>query len=129
MPESGIAQALFAMLLVALSADAKAPVPVMIGAVEDLDACPSLVQVGGAKSGLVSVRSAPSAKAPEVDRLANGDYAYACDASGEWTGVVYLRGKDMTPDCGVSSPAKHGPYRGPCKSGWVRGKWLGVVAG
>jgi hypothetical protein len=121
--------ALLATLLLAMATDPVAPVPVMIGSEPDLNACPSLAQVGGAKSGLVSVRAAPKGEAKEIDRLANGDYAYVCDTSGEWTGVVYRRGKEMAPDCGVASPAKRGPYRGACKSGWVRSKWLTVVAG
>jgi len=122
-----------ATILVILAASAAsgdvAPRPVMIGSEPDLDACLGIDQVGGAKSGLVSVRAAPDARAAEIDRLANGEYVYGCDASGEWSGVVYLHGKDMAPDCGVSSPAPHAPYKGRCKSGWVRSKWLTVIAG
>jgi len=118
-----------ALATASTSATAPVPVPVMIGAVEDLDACPSLAQVGGATSGMISVRAAPTAEATEIDRLANGEYAYACDAKGDWTGVVYRHGKDMAPDCGVASPAKHTSYKGRCQSGWVRSKWLTIVAG
>ena len=101
-----------------------------VGGNEDIDACPSLAQVAGAKSGMVSVRAAPDGEAKEVDRLANGAFAYACEEIGEWTGVVYLKGKDMAPDCGVgSTQAERKPYRGRCKSGWVRSKWLTIVAG
>jgi len=126
---TALGHGLLVAFLAAATASAATPVPVMVGAEADLDACPSLAQVGGAKSGMVSVRAAPDANAREIDRLANGDYAYACGAKGEWTGVVYSHGKEMTPDCGVASPAKHGPYQGRCKSGWVRSKWLTIVAG
>ena len=119
-----------ALLLATTAAQAAAPVPVMVGGDEDMDACPSLAQVGGAKSGLVSVKAGPSTDQPEIDRLANGEFAYTCEDSGEWTGVVYRHGKQMAPDCGVgSNQAERTPYRGPCKSGWVRSKWLTVVAG
>ena len=122
-------QLLLAVLLATSSAAALAPVPVRIGGQEDLDACPSLGQVGGARSGMISVRSAPAADAPEIDRLANGAFAYVCENRGEWVGVVYLQGED-TPDCGVGSPVdKRMPYPGPCKSGWVRSKWIRIVAG
>ena len=126
---NAFAHALLVTAMAATSTSATAPVPVTIGAEEDLDACPSLAQVAGAKSGMISVRAAPTADAREIDRLANGEYAYACDANGEWAGVVYLHGKDMAPDCGVASPAKHAPYKGRCQSGWVRSKWLTIVAG
>jgi hypothetical protein len=126
---NAFAHGLLVAALSAASTSATAPVPVMIGAEQDLDACPSLAQVGGAKSGMISVRAAPTAEATEIDRLANGEYAYTCDANGEWIGVVYRHGKDMAPDCGVGSPARHAPYKGRCQSGWVRGKWLTIVAG
>ena len=101
----------------------------MVGGNEDIDACPSLAQVSGAKSGMVSVKAGPGADQMEIDRLDNGAFAYACDSKGEWTGVVYRKGED-TPDCQVGSPiAKRTRYRGTCKSGWVRSKWLTVVAG
>lgn len=114
----------------AAQAAAPAPVPVMVGGNDDIDACPGLAQVGGAKSGLVSVKGGPSAAHAEIDRLANADYVYACEEQGDWTGVVYLKGKDMAPDCGVgSTQPKRAAYQGPCKSGWIRSKWLTIVAG
>jgi len=104
--------------------------PVMVGHEEGLDACLSLSQIQGAKSGMVSVRAAPDANAKEIDRLNNGDFVYnGCDESGEWAGVVYTHDKEL-PDCGVSSPVpKEQAYAGPCRSGWVRRKWVIVVAG
>jgi len=78
---------------------------------------------------MVSGRTAPDAQAKEIDRLNNGDFVYDCDDAGEWAGVVYMHG-EQAPDCGVSSPvAKEQAYRGPCRSGWVRRKWVIVVAG
>jgi hypothetical protein len=129
----GVRLALAALLATA-SAHAGAPspkaVPVMVGGNADIDACPSLAQVGGATSGLISVKAGPSAEHAEIDRLANGAFAYACEEHGEWTGVVYLQGKNEAPDCGVASNrAKRSSYKGPCKSGWVRSRWLSIVAG
>ena len=99
-----------------------------IGHEPDLDACLALSQIQGAKSGMVSVRSAPDARAKEIDRLSNGDFVHDCDDAGEWAGVVYLHG-EQTPDCGVTSPVpKAQAYAGPCRSGWVRRKWM-IVAG
>ena len=122
------------MLLITATAHASAPspkpVPVMVGGNGDIDACPSLAQVGGATSGLISVKAGPAAEHAEIDRLANGAFAYACEERGEWTGVVYLKGTDEAPDCGVASnQARRSAYKGPCKSGWVRSKWLTIVAG
>lgn len=125
-------RAALALLLASAAAQAAgpAPVPVMVGGNEDMDACSSLAQVGGAKSGLVSVKDGPSAAHAEIDRLANAAYVYACEEEGDWTGVVYLKARDMAPDCGVgSSQPKRAAYKGPCKSGWVRSKWLTIVAG
>ena len=114
----------------AAQAAAPAPVPVMVGGNEDVDACSILAQVGGAKTGLVSVKDGPSAGHAEIDRLANAAYVYACEEKGDWTGVVYLKGEDMAPECGVgSNQPRRAAYKGPCKSGWVRSKWLTIVAG
>ena len=102
----------------------------MVGDNAGLDACFGLAQVGGAKSGLISVRTGPGNNFREVDRVANGQFVYSCDGNSEWTGVVYMPGTGMTPECGVTSPVpERAPYSGKCKSGWIRTKWLTVVAG
>jgi hypothetical protein len=117
------------LIAVCCSTSAAKSTQVMVGGEEDLDACSSLSQVGGAKSGFISLRAGPGTAYAETDRLANGQFVFACDTSAEWSGVVYLPGQ-QAPDCGVSSPiAKRGPYKGKCRSGWVRSKWLTVVAG
>ncbi len=104
--------------------------PVIIGQEEGLDACMGFAEVVDAKSGLVSVRAGPGAGYPETDRLKVGQFAYVCGGTSEWTGVVYGNRAQMKSGCGVTSPVpKPVPYSGVCKSGWVRSKWINVVAG
>jgi hypothetical protein len=109
-------------------------VPVRIGGIEDLDACPSNAQVSGLNprgDNFLSVRSRPSIAGRELDRLRPGAEAWACDETrnGEWTGIVYSPpGKDV--DCGVGTPApRRMAYRGPCRSGWVASRYLTIIAG
>jgi hypothetical protein len=119
-----------ALAIACFSVSASESRPVIIGSEPGLDACLGVDQVGGAKSGLISVRAGPGSGFPEIDRLENGQYVYSCDGTSGWSGIVYLRGKEMTPDCGVTSPVPTPvPYKGRCKSGWVRTKWLTVIAG
>ena len=104
--------------------------PVIVGHEEGLDACGGVAKVGGAKSSLVSVRTGPATGYREIDRLKVGQFVYVCDGNSEWTGVVYGNGAEMKAGCGVTSPIpRAAPYSGVCKSGWVRSKWLTVVAG
>ena len=70
----------------ATSADAatvKRPkTPVLVGGEEDLDACGGTGKVVGlssGKTGFLSVRSTPSTKGAELDRLRNGAMVNLCD--------------------------------------------------
>jgi len=102
--------------------------PVLVGGNEDLDACLGSGTLAGAKSGLVSVRAGPGQDYPEVDRLGNGAWVALCDDSGEWSGVVYST--DEHESCGVGTPIRErAPYRGRCKSGWIRSRWITDIAG
>lgn len=101
--------------------------PVMIGSEPELDACGSLGAVAATK---LSVRDGPGSAFHRMDSLAKGKTVFVCSSSpdGEWTGVVYADGSE--PDCGVSSPVpKPQPYAGACRSGWVRSKWITIIAG
>ena len=108
--------------------------PVMIGGVPDLDACLSNGQVTGLDprgDNFLSVRSKPSTKARELDRLRAGMVVWACDesGSGDWTGIIYSP-PGRTVECGVGTPApRHQAYRGPCRSGWVSSRYLTIIAG
>jgi hypothetical protein len=111
--------------MVAAASDSR---PVLVGGEVSLDACGGGGKIGGAKSGLISVRAGPGANFAEVDRLRNGVWVSLCDFDKGWHGVVYATAENV--DCGVGSPIpKRAPYRGACKSGWIRGKWITDIVG
>ena len=116
-----------ASLVLITIAGAGESVPVMVGGEVNQDACSGYSQVQGLKKGgdgFLAVRRGPSTNYKMIDKLYNGDQVWTCDQKGKWTGIVY--GKD----CGVGSPVKNRqPYKGACKSGWVFGKWLTLIAG
>ena len=103
-------------------------VPVMIGGEADLDACTGLGRIVGLNpkgDGFLAVRGGPSTDYPKVDELYNGDLVTICDEDGRWFGVVY-GGRD----CGTASPvARRMAYRGPCRAGWVFGRYVDYIAG
>lgn len=117
-------------LAVAAAADGK-HVPVLVGGNRDLDACLSSAHVAGVRTFL-AVRGGPGASYPQLDALREGDQVYLCGNASEdsqWVPVVYVPGGGEG-DCGVSSPiAIERPYEGRCKSGWVRSRWLKMIAG
>lgn len=115
----------------AAAADQPTPgVPVPLGATPGVDACPTLGSVAGVRTFL-AVRAGPGVSYRQTDALHNGHMLFLCSASadGQWQGVVYAADPGLQ-ECGVSSPvATPEPYRGPCKSGWVRATWVAVLAG
>ena len=126
--------ALIALALCANATVAAPPraVPVMVGGNEVLDACGSQGRVHGLKTGgdgFLAVRDGPGAAYAMTDKLGEDRWVMMCDQRGEWIAVVY--GEDSRLGrCGVGSPiAKLQPYRGPCKSGWVHGRWIELMAG
>lgn len=124
-----IGAALLLSSLLAASADARsARVPVLVGGDPDLDACSSVGKIVGLDpngDNFLSVRSGPGSKYDELDRLHTGDLVYLCDEHGAWQGVVY-----PAEGCGVTtSVPNQQPYTGPCRSGWIFGKYVVVVAG
>ncbi|BAV97234.1 hypothetical protein [Lysobacter enzymogenes] len=122
-----------ALLLPALLADAAPPraVPVMVGGNDVLDACGSLGEVRGLRAdgdGFLAVRNGPGAAYAMTDKLPEGREVMMCDQRGDWIAVVYRDAR--LGRCGVGSPiGKRQAYRGPCKSGWVHGKWIVLMAG
>ena len=115
-----------AMALLANGAGAQERVEVMIGGAPGLDACMSQGKVAGlnpAGDNFLTVRRGPGTSFAEVDRLGPGAPVNLCDERNGWHGIVYGE------NCGVSSPADHAPYRGPCKSGWVSAQYINVTAG
>ena len=102
-------------------------VPVMIGGDPDDDAC------GGGRirgisrhgDGFIAVRSGPGTNYKMIDKIyRNGTWAAICDSHGKWDGIVYGDGNCGT---GIAIANKH-PYSGPCKVGWVYGKYVKLVA-
>ncbi len=111
-------------------------VPVVVGGEEELDACAGIGVVSGLNpkgDGFLSVRSGPDVSYSEQDELREAAEVYICGASKDkrWLGIVYSNSKSVSIyDCGVSSPVSPArPYRGKCRSGWVRAKWIKGVAG
>lgn len=121
-------------LALCASAGVAAPpraVAVMVGGDEVLDACGSQGRVHGLKSGgdgFLAVRAGPGAAYAMTDKLGEDREVMMCGRRGEWIAVVY--GDARLGRCGVSAPiAGRQAYRGPCKSGWVHGQWIELMAG
>lgn len=106
-------------------------VPVTVGGDAVLDACGSLGRVHGLKAdgdGFLAVRAGPGAAYATTDKLGENREVMMCGQRGEWVAVVYADSR--LGRCGVSAPiAERQPYRGPCKSGWVHGRWIELMAG
>lgn len=133
-PAMGTILSLVCLALAGQPLAAQAPgldVPVHAGGDADLDACAA----SGAVTGLdpkgdnfLSVRSGPGgAPYHEVDRVRTGQRLAICEEKGAWLGVVYA---DDGKDCRVATPRpKRSVYTGPCRSGWVHGRYVGDRAG
>ena len=102
--------------------------PVMYGGYADEDACGGWGQIVGidrSGDGFVSVRSGAGSKYRIKDKIRrNGTKVIMCDSHGKWVGVVYGE------ECGTSSPiVKRQPYKGKCRTGWIYGKYVQLLAG
>lgn len=75
----------------------------------------------------LAVRDRPSSSGQELDRLGPGMGVSMCLEEGEWVGIVYSKSGQ---NCGVGSPVlSPRAYSGPCRSGWVFGKYVKLIAG
>ena len=102
--------------------------PVWVGEQPDLDACGGLGQISG--NGPQAVHAGPGNQHAVIARLQPGTPAWLCDSAGDgqWIGIVHADDPDQ--DCGVSvAVPAHQPYRGPCRSGWVRATAVQLLAG
>jgi hypothetical protein len=126
-----------AILCVVLVGDALAQQPrglwvsVHVGGSADLDACTasgSVVGLDPRGDNFLSVRSGPGGPPyKEADRINTGQRVAICEEKGAWLGVVYSLDRQ---DCGVATPRpKRSVYTGPCRSGWVHGRYVGDRAG
>lgn len=107
-------------------------VPVQTGGDVELDACAasgSVVGLDPKGDNFLSVRGGPGgSRHAEIDRIHTGLRVAICDEDGVWLGIVYSA--DPEQDCGVATfRPKRGPYTGPCRSGWVHGRYIGNRAG
>ena len=98
------------------------------------DACSGygvVARLNPSGDNFLSVRSAPTQRAEEVDRLDPGVGVSMCQQVGDWLGVVYDgEGGEEPVDCGTGSPvASVRDYEGPCRSGWVHEDYIKLVAG
>jgi hypothetical protein len=112
--------------------EAPARVPVYLGGDEFHDACGGASKVVAGNTGRkhAVVRSGPGSPYPVIDSLPLDFMVSDCDGveQGGWRGVVYDPGDEL--DCGTGSPiAERHAYQGPCKSGWMSGDDLELVAG
>ncbi len=128
-----IAAALLAAPVLAQGNDRQ---PVMIGLDgPEFDACGSLGEVANLNprgDNYLSVRARPSTSGTELDRLGPGARILMCDATTDgWIGVVYDPNADEDYfDCqALGLEPEPRPYSGPCRSGWVHGDYVIVIAG
>ena len=104
--------------------------PVMLTAMDDLDACSWGRITDQGPEGAVLVFPGDSTELEATDYLSGGQEIWACDASEDnnMIGIVYSQ--DGSVDCEVSSPVTEDrPYLGPCDWGWVVADGVEVVAG
>lgn len=98
------------------------------------DACGAVGKIGWLdpqSDASLAVRGDPSLTGMEQDRLEPGTLVWLCDAQDEWQGIVYPTGnyQDLG-DCRVGTPiAEPQAYGGPCRAGWIEGKYIHLVAG
>jgi hypothetical protein len=107
-------------------------VPVMVGGKPNQVACSGTGQVAPLKADgdrFLSVRTGPGTKFKEIERLLQGNALIICETRGDWLGVVFDWGSGEWTVCGTFSPiASRQAYRGPCRSGWVFGRYIVPVA-
>lgn len=106
--------------------------PVMLSSeAGDLDPC-ALAMINdpptGPEQGAVMVFGAATTDLDMVDTLMHTDKVWVCETSGDMHGIVYPPDGEM--DCQLSSPVSGSkPYRGPCRTGWVKQEWVQITAG
>ena len=77
--------------------------------------------------GFLAVRAGPGTNYRELNRLYNGQKVLRCDGRGDWAGIVYPAD---SPVCNTEgAKPRQLPYDGPCRSGWVHGSWIRLLAG
>jgi hypothetical protein len=129
-PKSTLPCAIAALIAasVATGAEAEAPraldVPIVVGG-EQLDACGGIAEV---KRRALPVRSGPGPRYREIDRLRRGVRVYLCGEQGPWYAAIYSRKPGENCRIGEAYP-KVASYSGPCRAGWIRARYVEIIAG
>ncbi|SFR96604.1 hypothetical protein [Sphingomonas jatrophae] len=107
------------------------PVPVLLRADPNVDACPSFLRVKlpeGGREGFLSLRAGPGTAWPEIARLRPATSMIACSEKADWIAVIIQPGGGG--DCAIPVPTgKPLRYAGPCRHGWVNRRFVETVAG
>ena len=119
-----------ALAAAAPAAQAQQPrVPVHVQASLSYYGCSNATIMGleGPDASL-ALRAGPSMRERVLARLTADRTVYACGRSGNWFAIV-VEAPGQRTGCDV---LRHwrltGPYRGPCRSGWVHYDYLGGYA-
>jgi hypothetical protein len=106
-------------------------VPVLIGGPEHLEGCPGTAIVVVRSHSWLNLRSGPGRANPVLAQLQEGQPVSVCQRRGDgWIGVIVHPDDRHAADCGLSDAgAKPKAYAGPCRSGWVSGRYLRIQAG
>ncbi|KFN50180.1 hypothetical protein [Arenimonas composti] len=107
--------------------DVGGAVAVLVGGDGSGSACALAGTVAGLRTGQLNVRNGPGTRHPRQDGLGNGRRVFVCDGSADeqWLGIVYPVSGGQ--DCGLASArGDGGPYRGPCRAGWVNAGWISL---
>ncbi len=103
--------------------------PVFIGGDTHFHACSTLGAVAGLEpkpGNYLALRNRPGTDGKRLAKLRNDQPLWLCADDGAWVGVVIPQ---QGTDCGVNLPlSARQPYKGPCTSGWVFGKFVEAVA-
>ena len=106
-----------ATVTIAVVAQTRPQVPVMITSQQDDDPC-GVGVVEGLDShgdGFLDVKAGPGPEFERIDKLYNGAEVYVCGNQGDWLSVVYSPTGRWTPQCGLNTPWRQTmAYAGPC---------------
>lgn len=132
MDRRGVAGALLGAILAGLEpapvASADEAVPVRYGGEVNYDACAGVASVTRVNPGsALNVRAGPGPGFHVTARLRPDARVILCDEHDGWQGIVFAPDRR---DCGTGETVlPRRDYAGPCRSGWVHGSYLRLIAG
>lgn len=123
--------ALVGCLMLASGAVAGGKTPVMVGGNDGLDACMAMgsVVTDSRSKRLAAVYPSPIQGGAVLENVPEGTLVMVCDESkNDWIGIVYSRHGESY--CGLTTSIEpRQPYKGECRSGWIRKSNIEIVAG